>query len=108
MDEIKKTIKKIPVHVKRWNLFALFTPPIFLSAGVFLILSDIVDFGLLFWIGAGLFSLTAFFWWIWILRIVFQLSKYLWTTNEELEQALAELTEIKKDINRSNANDQRV
>lgn len=103
MDEIQKTLKIIPVHIKRWNLFALFTPPIFLSAEVALLLSDMVDFGLLFWVGAGLMSATAFVWWVWIIRTVFQLAKHLWTTHDHLERAVEELAEIKKDIRRIDA-----
>lgn len=106
MDEIEKTIKTIPVHIKRWNMVALYAPPVFLSVGTSLILSDIIDFGLLFWIGAGILSLTAFAWWLWILHTVFHLSKYLWETHNDLERALFELLEIKKDVNRSNTNDQ--
>lgn len=102
MDEIQKTLKIIPVHVKRWNLFALITPPVFLSAEVALLLSDMVDFGMIFWIGAGLMSITAFVWWIWIIRTILVLARQLWITHNNLENAVVELIEIKRDLNKSN------
>ncbi len=101
MDEIEKTIKTIPVHVRRWNLFALIAPPMFLSAGVSLLLSDMVEFGFIFWVGVGLMAGVSFLWWIWILNTIFKLAKYLWSTHAELTHAIAELTELRRDINKS-------
>lgn len=101
MDEIEKTIKTIPVHVKRWNLFALIAPPIFLSAGTSLLLSDIIEFGSLFWVGVGLMAGVSFLWWIWILNTIFKLARYLWSTHAELTNAITELSELRRDINKS-------
>ena len=101
MGNIQKTLKAIPVHIKRWNSFALIAPPIFLSVEVFLLLSDMVEFGLLFWAGIVLMSVTAFFWWIWIILTILHLTNQLWITHNNLEIAINELTDIKKELNKT-------
>ncbi len=100
MDELTKKIKNIPLHVKRWNLFAIIAPPVFLSAGLALLLSDLVSFGTMFWIGVTMMSVTAFVWWIWIVNTIYRLSQYMGLTHDDLDKAVDELISIKRDINK--------
>jgi len=98
MDNLEKTIKNIPVHITRWNTFATIAPPLFLAAGLSLLMSDVVEFGTLFWIGVTTMSVTAFVWWIWIIHAIFRLTQYIGLTNKNINKAILEIVDIRKEI----------
>lgn len=98
MDKLEKIIKNIPVHIDRWNTFAIVAPPIFLTAGLILLMSDIVEFGTLFWIGVTIISLTGFVWWLWIIHAMYRLMQYMNLNNKHINNAITEIIDIREEF----------
>ena len=98
MDDLEKTIKNIPVHVIRWNTFAIVAPPLFLTVGLTLLMSDMVDFGTLFWVGVSMMSTTAFVWWVWVIHAIFRLTQYMKATNKNINKAVNDILHIRKEL----------
>jgi hypothetical protein len=98
MDNLEKIIKNIPVHIKRWNAFAIIAPPIFLTAGLLLLMSDMVEFGTLFWVGITIMSVTAFTWWLWIIYTIYGLIQYMSLNNKNINNAITEIIGIRKEL----------
>lgn len=98
MDKLEQIIKNIPVHIKRWNAFAVIAPPIFLAVGLSLLMSDMVEFGTLFWIGITVMSITAFTWWLWIIHAIYRLIQYMSLNNKNINNAITEIIDIRKEL----------
>ena len=102
MDELEKIIKNIPVHIKRWNAFAVVVPPIFLGVGLTLLMSNMVDFGTLFWAGIVIISTTAVAWWVWIIHAIYRLMQYMSLNNKNINNAINEIIDIRKELTKVN------
>lgn len=98
MDKLEKIIKNIPVHIDRWNTFAIIAPPIFLTAGLILLMSDMVEFGTLFWIGVTTMSLTGFVWWLWIIHVMYRLMQYMNMNDKNINNAITEIIDIRTEF----------
>jgi hypothetical protein len=98
MDDLEQIIKKIPVHVTRWNTFAIVAPPLFLTVGLALLMSDVVAFGTIFWIGVSIMAVTAFVWWVWVIHAIFRLIQYTRMNNKNINKAIDEILDIRKDL----------
>ena len=104
MDEENKNIKNIPIHIKRWYTFAIVAPPVFLTVGLILLMSDVVEFGTLFWIGASIMALTAFTWWVWIIFVIYRLYQHLNLTKQDINRVVHEVLSIRTDIGKDIVN----
>jgi cell division protein FtsW (lipid II flippase) len=100
MEEENKNIRNIPIHIKRWYTFAIVAPPVFLTVGLLLLMSDMVEFGTLFWIGASIMAITAFSWWIWIILVIYILYQHLNLTKQDINIIIHEVVNIRTDINK--------
>lgn len=98
MDNLDKLVKSIPVYIKYWHAFAIIAPPMFLSAGMLLLMSDMIEFGTLFWIGVTLISLTAFTWWVWIIHTIYKLIQHMSLNNKNINNAITEIIDIRKEL----------
>lgn len=96
MEELEESIRKIPEQVRRWIVYATVVPPAFLLVGVSLLVTDVIDFGLVFWIGSGVLGISAFAWWIWILYSIIKLTAYLNNAQHGINTAIKELEEIRE------------
>ena len=87
---LEKT-KQIEKQAERWDLYAKLTPPLFLLAAGILLVFNLIKFDMLFYIGLGMFSMTAVVWWFWSIFTIKFIIK-------NMTQATKGLTEVKKDL----------
>lgn len=95
MEELEEKISKIPDQVRRWIVYATVTPPAFLLLGVTLLVTNVIDFGLIFWIGSSILGASAFIWWLWVLYSIYKLTVYLRNAHNGINTAIKELEEIR-------------
>jgi ABC-type multidrug transport system fused ATPase/permease subunit len=98
--EEKDTVrnKQIVSQVERWDLFARLFPTVFLIITVILIVAGIIDFDTAFFVGLGLFAVTAVTWWFWAIYTIKHLVYTLNTASKGLKEVKDEFVEINKSI----------
>tara|TARA_R110000823_G_C15771603_1_gene484103 strand:- start:471 stop:785 length:315 start_codon:yes stop_codon:yes gene_type:complete len=97
--------KRVEKQVERWDLYARVAPTVFLIISAICISFGIIDFNAAFFIGIGLFAVTAVTWWFWtiftIKHLVYTLnraSKNLLEVREEFRSINSDLKDFKDDI----------
>ena len=97
--------KRVEQQVERWDLYARIAPTVFLVISALCISFGIIDFNAAFFIGIGLFAVTAVTWWFWtiftIKHLVYTLnraSKNLLEVREEFRSINSDLKDFKDDI----------
>jgi len=95
MEELEEKINKIPDQVRRWIVYVTVAPPVFLLVGTTLLITDVIDFGIIFWIGVLILGISSFMWWIWVLYSIIKLAKYIRNAHTGIHTAIKELEEIR-------------
>lgn len=97
--------KQVESQVEKWDLFARLIPTVFLLLSIFLISFNIIDFETAFWVGLGMFAMTAVTWWFWtiftirlLVRTLNRASNNLQEVREEFKRVSKDLKEYKNDI----------
>ena len=90
--------EKIESQVEKWDLFARVTPTVFLIVSIILISLDYIDFGQAFWLGLGLFAVTAVTWWFWTIYTIRHLVRTLNSANEGLADIRQEFIEVTREL----------
>ena len=85
-------------QVERWDLYARIVPTIFLILSAILIFTGIIDFAAAFYIGLGLFAITAVTWWFWTIYTIRHLVKTLSDASTGLKDVRDEFRHINKEI----------
>ena len=97
---LEKT-KKIEKQAERWDLYAKLTPPFFLLFAGVLLVFNLIKFDTLFYVGLGMFSITAVVWWFWsIFTIRFIIRNMTLATKglNEVKQDIRLITSEMKDL----------
>jgi hypothetical protein len=89
---------EIQKQVERWDLFAKLCPTIFLLILVVLIYFNVVSVETAFYIGLGLFSVTAVVWWYWTIYNIRYLVGLLSRASKKLLDVSSELSSVKKEL----------
>tara|TARA_B110000977_G_C11002421_1_gene464360 strand:- start:18 stop:332 length:315 start_codon:yes stop_codon:yes gene_type:complete len=85
-------------QVERWDLYARIVPTIFLILSAILIFTGIIDFAAAFYIGLGLFAITAVTWWFWTIYTIRHLVKTLSDASAGLKDVRDEFRDINREI----------
>jgi len=93
-----KNIDNIEAQVERWDLFARLVPTVFLIINIILVTIGIIDFEQAFWIGLGLFAVTAVTWWFWTIYTIRHLVKTLNRASKNLQEVRSEFIAVSKDL----------
>ena len=91
-------INNIEAQVERWDLFARLVPTVFLIINIILVTIGIIDFEQAFWIGLGLFAVTAVTWWFWTIYTIRHLVKTLNRASKNLQEVRSEFIAVSKDL----------
>ena len=91
-------INNIEAQVERWDLFARLVPTVFLVINIILITTGVINFGQAFWVGLGLFALTAVTWWFWTIYTIRHLVKTLNRASKNLQEVRSEFIAVSKDL----------
>ena len=97
MELIEQT-KRVEQQVERWDLYARIAPTVFLVISALCISFGIIDFNAAFFIGIGLFAVTAVTWWFWTIYTIKHLVNTLNRASTNLLEVREEFTAINKDI----------
>ena len=93
-----KNIDNIEAQVERWDLFARLVPTVFLIINIILVTIGIIDFEQAFWVGLGLFAVTAVTWWFWTIYTIRHLVKTLNRASKNLQEVRSEFIAVSKDL----------
>ena len=96
--EHKATEQAIEIQVERWDLYARITPTIFLIISIILIATGIIDFKTAFWLGLGMFAVTAVTWWFWTIYTIRHMIRTLNRASNNIVEVKGELISIKKEV----------
>jgi len=96
--EHKATEQAIEIQVERWDLYARITPTIFLIISIILIATGIIDFKTAFWLGLGMFAVTAVTWWFWTIYTIRHLIRTLNRASNNIVEVKDEFINIKKEV----------
>ena len=96
--DTKASEKAIEIQVERWDLYARITPTIFLILSIILIATGIIDFKTAFWVGLGMFALTAVTWWFWTIYTIRHLIRTLNRASTNILEVRDEFVSIKEDL----------
>ena len=91
-------INNIEAQVDRWDLFARLVPTVFLVINLILVSTGILDFEQAFWVGLGLFAVTAVTWWFWTIYTIRHLVKTLNRASKNLQEVRSEFIAVSKDL----------
>jgi len=83
-NKINSENKKIVDQVEKWELYARLTPTIFLVGSIILVVNEYIDFKTTFFVGLGLFAITAVTWWFWTIYTIRHLVITLQRASESL------------------------
>jgi|TARA_R110001592_G_C13172402_1_gene749976 hypothetical protein len=97
VETIEQT-KRVEQQVERWDLYARIAPTVFLVISALCISFGIIDFNAAFFIGIGLFAVTAVTWWFWTIYTIKHLVNTLNRASTNLLEVREEFTAINKDI----------
>jgi len=100
-------INNIEAQVERWDMFARLVPTVFLVINIILVTVGVIDFEQAFWVGLGLFAVTAVTWWFWTIYTIRQLVKTLNRASKNLAEVRAEFKSVAQDIEAMRSNDKR-
>ena len=98
MKNNQATSKAIEIQVERWDLYARITPTIFLIISIILIATGIIDFKTAFWLGLGMFAVTAVTWWFWTIYTIRHLIRTLNRASNNIVEVKDEFISIKKEV----------
>ena len=90
--------RNIEHQVERWDLYARIVPTIFLVISVILVTTGIIDFDTAFWVGLGLFAITAVTWWFWTIYTIRHLVKTLNRASKNLAEVRDEFKSVNHDL----------
>jgi len=90
--------KRVEQQVERWDLYARIAPTVFLVISALCISFGIIDFNAAFFIGIGLFAVTAVTWWFWTIYTIKHPVNTLNRASTNLLEVREEFTAINKDI----------
>ena len=91
-------INNIEAQVERWDLFARLVPTVFLVINIILVTTGVINFQQAFWVGLGLFALTAVTWWFWTIYTIRHLVKTLNRASKNLQEVRSEFIAVSKDL----------
>lgn len=97
-ENTKATEKAIEIQVERWDLYARITPTIFLILSIILIATGIIDFKTAFWLGLGMFAVTAVTWWFWTIYTIRHLIRTLNRASNNIVEVKDEFISIKREV----------
>jgi len=92
--------KQIEAQVERWDTYARIIPTVFLVICTGLIFTGVINFDQAFWMGLGLFAMTAVTWWFWTIFTIRQLVKTLNRASRNLGEVRQEFKDISKEVKR--------
>jgi len=100
MDKTQKqaNINNIEAQVERWDMFARLVPTVFLVINLILVTIGVINFEQAFWIGLGLFAVTAVTWWFWTIYTIRHLVKTLNRASTNLQEVRSEFIEVSRDL----------
>jgi len=109
MENTKKD--RVERQVEIWELYARILPPVFLLISILLVSLQIIDFDTAFYVGLGLFSVTAVVWWFWTIFTIRQLVRTLGRATKNLNSVRSEFrninaiiqSELEKEIKRNDS-----
>ncbi len=90
--------RKIETQVGQWDIYARIMPTLFLLVAIVLVWSGFIDFSQAFWLGLGLFSVTAVTWWFWTIFTIRLLVRTLSRASKNLDEVKDEFKEIHKQV----------
>ena len=90
--------EEIQKQVDRWDLFAKITPTVFLIVCMVLVSFGVIDFETAFYVGLGLFAVTAVTWWFWTIYTIRHLVHTLNRASKNLDEVRFEFTEVSKEV----------
>lgn len=93
-----KKYRQVEKQVGHWDLYARLMPTIFLVISIFLVWFGAIDFSQAFWLGLGLFSVTAVTWWFWTIFTIRLLVRTLGRASRNLEEVKNEFKLIYKEV----------
>ena len=96
MHIIEET-KRVEKQVERWDLYARVAPTVFLIISAICISFGIIDFSAAFFIGIGLFAVTAVTWWFWTIFTVRYIIRLMSSATQDLVDVKQDLKEIRKE-----------
>ena len=91
-------INNIEAQVERWDLFARLVPTVFLIINLILVTTGVINFEQAFWVGLGLFAVTAVTWWFWTIYTIRHLVKTLNRASKNLQEVRSEFIEVSRDL----------
>jgi type II secretory pathway component PulM len=91
-------INNIEAQVERWDLFARLVPTVFLVINLILVSTGVINFEQAFWVGLGLFAVTAVTWWFWTIYTIRHLVKTLNRASKNLQEVRSEFIAVSKDL----------
>ena len=91
-------INNIEAQVERWDLFARLVPTVFLVINIILITTGVINFQQAFWVGLGLFALTAVTWWFWTIYTIRHLIRTLNRASNNIVEVKDEFIRIKREV----------
>ena len=91
-------INNIEAQVERWDMFARLVPTVFLVINLILVTTGVLNFEQAFWVGLGLFAVTAVTWWFWTIYTIRHLVKTLNRASKNLQEVRSEFIEVSKDL----------
>ena len=95
-NKINSKHKTIVDQVAKWELYARLTPTVFLLLSIFLVSFNIIDFKTTFFVGLGLFAITAVTWWFWTIYTIRHLVITLHRASESLLDVHNEFKTVQK------------
>jgi hypothetical protein len=89
---------KITDQVERWDLYARLTPTGFLVTCVLLIVYGVIDFETAFYVGVGMFAVTAVVWWWWAIFTIRHLVILLNRASKNLVEVASEVKDVTQEV----------
>ena len=90
--------EKIEIQVEKWDVFARITPTVFLIISIILISTGYISFDTAFYLGLGLFAVTAVTWWFWTIYTIRHLIRTLNRASNNLLDVRNEFIEVKTEV----------
>ena len=99
-DNVTKNNKhpEIIKQVENWDMYARLVPTLFLFGFGTLILLGYIEFQMVFYVGLGLFAVTAICWWFWTIYTIKLLVGTLNIASDGLADVRDEFRKINEDI----------
>ena len=91
-------IDNIEAQVERCDLFARLVPTVFLVINLILVTTGVLNFEQAFWVGLGLFAVTAVTWWFWTIYTIRHLVKTLNRASKNLAEVRGEFKSVSRDL----------